>query len=568
MRFALTLTAALIVISGPHHRPRAARLPALSPAALFTLAGAGRDDAALAEGRTAAVAPLEDPTALAGLPDGSFLVGTQGVVWRVDAQGLLRRVAGQAEDEGYTGDGGPALVAEVRPDHLAALPDGAFLLADEAGQRVRMVAADGTISTVAGGGTSTAEGVPALRAAIDDPVAVTAAPGGGFFVADGLVRVREVAPDGSIRTVAGGGRDETIHGEPATAADLRATDVAAEPDGTLLIADPLHGAVDRVAADGTIHVAARPPRADGVAPTLVTAAPGGGFAFAAADPDLFDAAATRVYRAGPDGAVRRVAGGGPFAAAPLAGLTRRGDGGPATAQPVSRAVGLSALPDGGLLLATEPGGDEADGDVVTYIAPGAPAVLAVALRRDRTRVFRPDRANAVHVALTLPATVTLTAGGHSVTRALPAGQSTVALPGPLSPRPHTVTLVAGDAAGRRAHDRATVFPTGWLEEETARIVTDAVAPRRAATVCRRFSAARVDCQDESERDACSAISVRYARERVRWGAYRACDLRAHPRYTRRPRPLRRRDWHCVPANAQCRPALLGRVPEADIVPQS
>src|SRR3954454_17792614 len=127
MRFAMTLAAALIVLSGPPH-PRAAhatRLPRPGhTASLFTLAGAGTDDDALAEGRPAAVAPLEDPSALAALPDGTFLAGTEGVVWGVDPQARLQRVAGQPDREGYPGDGGPALAAEARPDHLAALPGG------------------------------------------------------------------------------------------------------------------------------------------------------------------------------------------------------------------------------------------------------------------------------------------------------------------------------------------------------------------------------------------------------------------------------------------------------------
>src|SRR5690348_13109673 len=99
MRFAMTLAAALIVISGPHHhhRPHPARSHAAGPApgALFTLAGAGTDDDALATGRPAAVAPLEDPSQVTALADGSFLVGTEGVVWRVDGQGRLQRMAGQ-----------------------------------------------------------------------------------------------------------------------------------------------------------------------------------------------------------------------------------------------------------------------------------------------------------------------------------------------------------------------------------------------------------------------------------------------------------------------------------------
>ncbi len=569
----------------------AAALVLAAPAAahasgeLFTLAGAGADGTSRVEGAPAALAGLDDPASVAATPDGGFLVGTGGTVWRVDPQGRLHRVAGREDEEGYTGDDGPAIEAEIHVDHLAARPGGGFFVADDDSQRVRMVAPDGTITTVAGGGTSTADGIPALQAAIAQPVAIAALPGGGFVVDDGEELIREVGPDGLIRTVAGGGKDEHVHGEPATAADLYATDVAVAADGTLLIADQANRAIDRVAADGTIHVAARPPKGGDASPVVVTALPGeslrgfagsvrpegetpaGGFAFAAQVFDDFTGASVRLYRVDPGGAVRRVAGGGPYAANAPRGLLRRVDGGPATSAALPGATGLAALPDGGLLFTYETDRGDFAGDLVTYVAPDSPSVLGVALRRDRARVFAPGRANVLHVALTLPATVTLTAGGHSVTRALPAGTSAVPLPGPLSRREHTVTATAADAAGRQASDRTQVFPPGWLPDDTARLVGDAVVPDAAVDECRRYAAGRVDCLAGIGSDeGCRALSVRFAHARLSWGVYRACTLKAHPRYTRGPARLRRRDWHCDSDDPFCRPALFGRLREAQIIP--
>jgi hypothetical protein len=341
--------------------------------------------------------------------------------------------------------------------------------------------------------------------------------------------------------------------------------VAVAADGTLLIADGSHGTVDRVAADGTIHVAARPPRSDET-PELVTALPDGGFAFATnVTSDAADVV-TRLYRVAPGGAPRRVAGGGPFAADAPLGLARRVDGGPATSAEFDSGTALSALPDGGLLWSYEPGVGNLDGDVVTYIAPDAPGLLGVALRRDGHRVFAPGRANVVHVALTLPATVTLTAGGHSVTRALPAGQSAVPLPRRLSREAHGVTVTAADAAGRRAGDRTQVFPPGWLPTETAQLVGDAVLPDAETSDCRRFAGGRVDCMDGTPHDDCRAVSLRFAHGRLSWGVYHACRTRAHPRFAQAPRRLRRRDWHCDELDPHCQPALFGRLRELDVIP--
>src|SRR5262249_48090400 len=98
------------------------------------------------------------------------------------------------------------------------------------------------ISTVAGGGTPgfSGGGGPAPAAGIDRPVALAVLPGGGFlFVESFGNRVRRVAPDGTITTVAGTG-EAGLSGDGglATAAKLnRPFGVAAMPDGGFLIAD-------------------------------------------------------------------------------------------------------------------------------------------------------------------------------------------------------------------------------------------------------------------------------------------------------------------------------------------
>ena len=56
-------------------------------------------------------------------------------------------------------DGGPAIGAKLYfPIAVAAAPGGAYLIADQVNNRVRRVAADGTITTVAGAGTGGVSG--------------------------------------------------------------------------------------------------------------------------------------------------------------------------------------------------------------------------------------------------------------------------------------------------------------------------------------------------------------------------------------------------------------------------
>jgi hypothetical protein len=140
----------------------------------------------------------------------------------------------------FGGDEGPATSAPLNsPQGVAALPDGGFLISDFNNGRIRKVDSAGIIHTVAGGGTANpGNGLPATRATVDSPtgIAITA---DGSFVFSESSRVRRVAPDGRITTIAGNGT--TSYGGdngPATSASIWfPTGLAPTAQGGLLIAD-------------------------------------------------------------------------------------------------------------------------------------------------------------------------------------------------------------------------------------------------------------------------------------------------------------------------------------------
>jgi hypothetical protein len=160
------------------------------------------------------------------LADGELLIPDSGNqrVRRVGLDGLIRTVAGSGV-RGSSGDGGPATAGQLNlPFGVAALPDGGFLIAERAGNRIRRVSALGTIRTVAGTGAAGFSGDegPATAATLNGPHAVVALPYGGFLIADTLNnRVRRVSAAGVITTIAGSGT-AGFGGDdgPATAAAL------------------------------------------------------------------------------------------------------------------------------------------------------------------------------------------------------------------------------------------------------------------------------------------------------------------------------------------------------------
>ncbi|MGI9017896.1 MAG: cell wall-binding repeat-containing protein [Euzebya sp.] len=206
--------------------------------------------------------------------DGSIYVSTQHFedsslyhhLRRITADGTLDSVAGSGP-EGYSGDGGPAVDAEVSEITSIALhPDGSIWFAQAGDESViRRVGVDGVITTVVGGRDrydATGDDGPAVEAGLRFASDLEIAPDGTVFIADDD-RVRRVGPDGIISTYTGGGdqivRSDGGGGVPQNACldtpcgrlevDLLSVDeIELATDGTLYVAT--NQTIGRVTTDG------------------------------------------------------------------------------------------------------------------------------------------------------------------------------------------------------------------------------------------------------------------------------------------------------------------------------
>lgn len=138
----------------------------------------------------------------------------------------IHTIAGNGA-KGFSGDGGPAAKAQVNnPYGLMRGPDGALYFCDTDNQRVRKIAPDGVISTVAGDGEKgyAGDGGPALQAKLREPYEVRFdATGDLYFVERLNAVVRKVTlKTGVISTVAGTGTEGfSGDGGPATKAQMK-----------------------------------------------------------------------------------------------------------------------------------------------------------------------------------------------------------------------------------------------------------------------------------------------------------------------------------------------------------
>jgi uncharacterized protein (TIGR03437 family) len=286
-------------------------------------------------GTSASVAPTRG-VAVDSAGNAYFASGFLHAVFKLDPSGVLTRVTG-AGTPGYSGDGGPAVAAQLNfPLGVAVDSSGNVYVADGNNNRIREISADGRMSTVAGNGAQgySGDGKPATSASLSYPYAVAVDSGGALYIADyGNNCIRKVSVGGTISTVAGTGvQGSAGAGGPATSAQLNEpTGVAADSSGNLYIADSGNSLIRKVDTTGTISTFASYPWPMGVA----VDGPG----------NVYLIANNSVYKLNSIGGGNRVAGNG------TGGYS--GDGGPASIAQLSNPLGLAVDASGTLYIADD-----------------------------------------------------------------------------------------------------------------------------------------------------------------------------------------------------------------------
>lgn len=206
------------------------------------------------DGGPAMEAVLDLPSAVAFDDQANLYISDQAnqIVRKVDPEGIITTVAGLQRQEGYQGDGGPALEAKFHaavgqaadPSSRLVWHDGVLYLADTGNHVVRTIDTETwTVGTFAGEGEvagSDGDGGAAIDGHFSSPRDLAVDDDGTVYVADTDNHcVRAIAPDGTLSTVAGVCGQPGFEGDgaPANEALLFRPFGVDVTDGVLRIAD-------------------------------------------------------------------------------------------------------------------------------------------------------------------------------------------------------------------------------------------------------------------------------------------------------------------------------------------
>ena len=172
-----------------------------STGTITTIAGSGPhyDGGFGGDGGPAVKAQLGRPSGVALDGDGNlYIADTDNQrIRKVDSTGTITTIAGTGKG-GFSGDGGPAVKAQLgRPSGVALDGVGNLYIADSSNDRIRKVDSTGTITTIAGTGKGgfSGDGGPAVKAQLRRPSGVALDGDGNLYIADSSNnRIRKLTP--------------------------------------------------------------------------------------------------------------------------------------------------------------------------------------------------------------------------------------------------------------------------------------------------------------------------------------------------------------------------------------
>jgi hypothetical protein len=245
----------------PPPAPRPQRVPrtpaSLAGATVTTIAGVpgmvGSVDGSRLE------ATFANPTGVVVDEDGTVFVADawNQLIRKIDANGNVTTFAGQrfgVDGNGLSSTDGVGTAAKFNyPFDVVFGPDRRMYVADRDGQWIRVIAADGMVTTLAGSGRLGSDDGPAMDASFLYPTNLAVGPDGTVYVTEMINSVIRAIKDGQVTTFAGlAGSYGAADGRGTAASFASPTGIALCDDGSLYVADHYNHIIRRVTPDGEV----------------------------------------------------------------------------------------------------------------------------------------------------------------------------------------------------------------------------------------------------------------------------------------------------------------------------
>jgi hypothetical protein len=211
-----------------------------------TLAGNG--DAGFADGLNAM---FDTPSRLA--VDSNFVYisdSTNNRIRTIALDGTVATLAGN----GVAGffDGAAASAEFNLPYGVAVNAQGVVYVADQGNNRIRKISG-GMVSTVAGSGVAGSANGQGTAAQFNGPGGIAVDNAGNLYVSDTTnERIRKIDPQGNVTTLAGSGVAGFLDGAGSTAEFSEPRGIAVDSSGIVYVADQVNNRIRRIDAQGNV----------------------------------------------------------------------------------------------------------------------------------------------------------------------------------------------------------------------------------------------------------------------------------------------------------------------------
>jgi hypothetical protein len=172
---------------------------------------------------------------------------------KITPAGVVTTLAGSTT--GYVDGTGSAAKFRL-PDALTTGPDGSLYMTDLYNKRVRKVTTGGTVSTVAGNGTSGFLDGPVSSAEFDNMQTITTDKSGNIYLFDNG-RIRKIS-GGNVSTLAGDGSIGFHDGTGASAKFGSITEITTDAIGNIYAADATNNCIRKITAAGVVTTITNP----------------------------------------------------------------------------------------------------------------------------------------------------------------------------------------------------------------------------------------------------------------------------------------------------------------------